>query len=80
MISQFTKPKKKLDHPNYVPYPMLRPGPVQDGRKTEIDQDVKIREFNYASKTLNKPIDWTKIIALGVSYSLHSGTIFVETD
>ena len=68
-----------MEHPNYIPYPLRRPGPGQDDRKTEIPLDYNLKEFNFASKPLAKQMKWTDIKALAISDSLNNGVIFVET-
>lgn len=80
MISQFTKPRRKMEHPDYAPYPLRRPGPAQDDRRTDIPLDYKLREFNFASKSLTTPPDWRDIQAVAVSDSLNKGVIFVESE
>ncbi|CAD8132156.1 unnamed protein product [Paramecium pentaurelia] len=80
MISQFTKPKRKMEHPDYAPYPLRRPGPGQDDRKSDIPLDYNLKEFNFASKTLTKKIVWSDLRAIALSDSLDKGAIFVETN
>lgn len=69
-----------MEHPDYAPYPLRRPGPGQDDRKSDIPLDYNLKEFNFASKTLTKKIVWSDLRAIALSDSLDKGAIFVETN
>ena len=59
---------------------MRRPGPAPDDRKTDIPLDIKIKEFNFASKTLKGAVEWEDIKGVSTSDSLQKGVIFIETE
>lgn len=51
-------------------------------QKSEIEADVKLREFNYATRPVvdTRKFDWEGIKAVAISDSGHQGVIFVESD
>ena len=67
----------------YKPYPHMRPGPEKGSlKKTEIEPDIKLKDFNFASRPVPsiRNFDWTDIKGVAVSSSGTQGVIFIESN
>lgn len=61
---------KQQREARYVPYPHSRPGPEKDTqKKSDIEPDIKLRDFNYATRPVPsiRKFDWEEIKAVAIS-------------